>query len=419
MLAFFEFLQSNIAILGTAAGAVALVFLTPLGPKVIERLFSRGPEFAVTTPILDNSLVLYVKPANSVAQRKRALGVRFRGINMPGIGTLDSRGGELRWRVDLSKIERIRDVLAENTDYEFQFFFVPNSASEKVTIRFVGGIPQSTPFTGSNSENGEKRTVSIKHIAEIGTNIRSDTKLVLDFDNAVITRAFPTTGSHLQWTSVHDGKEATIRDVHNFELTGSADLLAEPRYAWVLNFRDCHSLALRDLTFGHTEEGYCRGGVLRFQSCTDVILENCDLFGCGTYGLEFIDCSRIEVVDTKIRQCSYGVVNLRNVSHLTFRNCGFLENRGFELFQIEEPIERTMIKGCEFLRNRIEGAIFCFGESVGNFNFYANDCRFIENTYAEVSNNHHVLTVNDNNFHSNVVRDTLWSRTRKHCRISA
>jgi polygalacturonase len=80
-----------------------------------------------------------------------------------------------------------------------------------------------------------------------------------------------------------------------------ARLLTKPRYAWVINFVDGEKIAIENVVLGHTEEGYCRGGVLRFENCKDVLVADTDLFGSGTYGLELVNCINVHFDNCTIR----------------------------------------------------------------------------------------------------------------------
>jgi hypothetical protein len=168
----------------------------------------------------------------------------------------------------------MRDIFQNGQDYDFEFFFDPNNTSDKVTIRFI----ETQNLLGSLLTDASENQIAIQTVrnpSELIASIRSNTSIFCDFDDerSNISRAFPTINSNTHWTNVHDGKELTISNLDRFELTGTK-ILADPRYAWVLNFSQCTNVALRNLTIGHTKSGYCQGGVLRFENCKNITLGN-------------------------------------------------------------------------------------------------------------------------------------------------
>jgi parallel beta-helix repeat protein len=404
-----DFAVSHIGWFVTAAGAVIAAFLSPFGSKVIERSFSRRPAFSLQSSVLNASLVLIVEPANSAAKKRRALSARIRGLNVTNAGKLDTSNSGIRWLVDLSKIERIGEVLQPGNDYEFQFFFSAENPSEKITIRYVDdGLGLAKII--------DKAVIRPRIPADFISRSLSNTHVVCEFTDkdCVISRAFPILGPSVSWNNVHDGKEIIFHNLNNTEFTGNK-ILAEPRYAWVLSFKDCTNLALRELTLGHTEAGYCQGGVLKFENCSNVTLDGCHLFGSGTHGIELQNCQNIEIVNVSVRECTYGAIILTNVSNLAFRNCRFERNLGFDLFEIDQPIEGITLHNCKFDQNVIEGAIFFFVyPSMGNSGFYIHESEFSDNTFAEVSNVPNVIQPEFNKLHNNAVKDTLWASSRRH-----
>ena len=57
-----------------------------------------------------------------------------------------------------------------------------------------------------------------------------------------------------------------------------------PRYAFCLKFVNCSNCEVENLTIGHTVGGFCSGGVIGAEQ-SSVTVKDCDLYGCGTYGL--------------------------------------------------------------------------------------------------------------------------------------
>ena len=89
--------------------------------------------------------------------------------------------------------------------------------------------------------------------------------------------------------SEFSGMEMNIIHLNNLEIVGAGEerpkIVIEPHYSNVLTFTNCNGITLRHLEIGHTEEGYCTGGVLNFNNCKNIKIDDCDLYGCGTEGI--------------------------------------------------------------------------------------------------------------------------------------
>ena len=114
--------------------------------------------------------------------------------------------------------------------------------------------------------------------------------------------------------------------------TKNHTICAVPRYANVLSFINCDNLVLSGFTAGHTEApGDCSGGVLRFQKCTMVSVDNCGLFGCGTLGVDAQMCTSITLRKCDIYECSNGGVSMYDTTGITIEKCTFRDLGGNNL----------------------------------------------------------------------------------------
>jgi hypothetical protein len=122
---------------------------------------------------------------------------------------------------------------------------------------------------------------------------------------------------------VYDGPGLVINGVKNLSIVGEGEVIiaAIPRYADVIRFINCEGICLSGFTAGHTEEpGDCAGGVLSFENCRDIAIEQCRLYGCGILGIRAYCCSDIFVSDSEIYDCSQGAIALYTVVGASFEN---------------------------------------------------------------------------------------------------
>lgn len=159
-----------------------------------------------------------------------------------------------------------------------------------------------------------------------------------------------------------DGRQFELLGISNLTIRGGGKdcrIVVNPRYANVINLYRCRNIRLERLTIGHTEEGYCEGGVIYAENCQNITVANCDLYGCGTYGLEAGSCKKIVMERTVIQDCSYGIMQLGAVEDASFTDCDFVRCREFDLIGVGSNCENIHFKRCRFAQNK--GQLFNLG----------------------------------------------------------
>ena len=124
-------------------------------------------------------------------------------------------------------------------------------------------------------------------------------------------------------------------------------IVCEPRYANVLAFFNCRNLTLRDLVMGHTPEpGFCTGAVLQLTSCGASLIEGCELYGCGTYGVTAENSWELRIDRSEIRDCTFGCLEYRYVSDAFVTDTKFHDCEGYIMFCLPGSI--VEFSGCDF-----------------------------------------------------------------------
>lgn len=190
--------------------------------------------------------------------------------------------------------------------------------------------------------------------------------------------------------SVHNGRQLTLMNLHDITIIGgyNSHIVVDPAYAFVLNFVNCQNIKLCNLTMGHTEEGYCTGGVIGLKSSINIKISDCDLYGCGAYGLVADNSSSIEMNKTVIRDCSYGVMQLFDVKEAVFDGCDFIRNKEFAMVEVDSYCEDIMFSNCRLAQNK--GLLFALGAKLKLENcliHHSDESLLIENKlYLEKDN---------------------------------
>lgn len=183
-----------------------------------------------------------------------------------------------------------------------------------------------------------------------------------------------------------DGTEYCVIAAKDLIIEGEkgkkATILIEPRYANVLSFGKCEHITLKNLTMGHTAAaGHCLGGVVSLEGCEDVNMEDLHLYGCGTYGVKSDSCTYVNVKDTEIYECTYGLIDISYSQEVAFDNCVFRDTEGYDMFYVDYcssvKVSNSVIK------NNKSGVYSKFIGSYNSVDVCFENCDFEENAYFE------------------------------------
>ena len=167
-----------------------------------------------------------------------------------------------------------------------------------------------------------------------------------------------------------DGRQLSLVNFRNLTIRGerNASIEVDPRYSFCLRFINCEGCSVENLTIGHTEGGYCSGGVIGVTGGSNISICNCDLYGCGTYGLDVERSNHLSVIDTNIHDCTYGILQLRSSIDVQFIRCDMFSNREYTLIE-SWGCEGTRFENCRFFANWADADLFNFDDT-----FYLNGC---------------------------------------------
>jgi len=170
-----------------------------------------------------------------------------------------------------------------------------------------------------------------------------------------------------------DGNGLQVRGLKDLTIMGKkgATLVASPRYANVMEFINCSGLTIENVVMGHTEEGYCDKGVVEFDGCVDLTVNDCDFYGCGTEGFVFNNCYRVAVNRSCVHDCSYYTMHIKDCVLIRFNDCTFRDNREFEQLSVSNSWD-IFFTGCAF--NNLKGKLFNFTDYVQFFGCSFYNC---------------------------------------------
>ena len=201
--------------------------------------------------------------------------------------------------------------------------------------------PTEKPVSARPTPEGGIAEVHVSNVDELLAAIAPNTVIVLakgDYDLSTAENyGKKPEGAYYDWNNNPGANlegethyELVITGVDNLTFRGEdpeeTRILTRPRFANVIRFVNCQFPGLEALTAGHTDGAYCRGGVLRFESCGNVTVCNCGLFGCGTIGVWAQSCDGVYVINSRIYECSDAAVSVEGCREVIVEECDIYDH---------------------------------------------------------------------------------------------
>lgn len=181
------------------------------------------------------------------------------------------------------------------------------SSDEVITTEET--IPTAT--ITDNEPVVETTVVEVDTAYELLNSINDNTIIKLTSYTYNLSTVTSINNSFVQKQTYNDGY--VIYGVKNLTIEGYAEILIDDKYADVLSFDSCSDITLDKLTVGHSSdigEYQCDGAVISANGCTNLTINDCNLFGCGSIGLDLTNSSKVLVNTTNIYDCNFAAVSL-------------------------------------------------------------------------------------------------------------
>ena len=251
----------------------------------------------------------------------------------------------------------------------------------------------------------QPKRMTVTNSRELFQAIGSDREIYLEpglYDLGALHTEPDLRSPHIRFQKVFDGMEAVIYDVKNLTLVGAKDLrsklYARPRYADVLPIQKGKNVQIQSLELGHwPDQGSCTGDVIQLSDCDRIEIDSSALFGSGTYGISATNTSTVRCQKTKIHDCTYGILNLRQCVDLQFKQCQLVDNREFSGVTATN-VRRLSFKDCKFSNNAFKYEFF---NIQGNDPIQVKNCQFFNNSSSGLVNNIDLLQLDLTEFRGN------------------
>lgn len=188
----------------------------------------------------------------------------------------------------------------------------------------------------------DQKTVTVSTVRELVAAIGSDTRVILNPGvynlSALTMQEIKDCSDAVDLSGLMNG-ECGITFVTDLTLEaaepGTAEIVTENAWVKPLAFYGCGKITLKGLVCGHdVEPGTCGGSVIYAAESQDLVLENCLLYGSGTYGVEAYLTQGLAVTGTDIYACTDGIFSLDNSGGALFSGCRFHDNNGWTMFSL-------------------------------------------------------------------------------------
>jgi hypothetical protein len=132
----------------------------------------------------------------------------------------------------------------------------------------------------------------------------------------------------------YDGGELVLRGIKNLTIKSAlsdgdnAEIIVDPRYAFVMKFLNCSDIVISSVKAGHSEGGYCSGGVFSFENSSRININYTYMYGCGTVGLELRNVDNMKVESSQIYECTESIMMVEGGENIVFDYCAFRDNAG-------------------------------------------------------------------------------------------
>lgn len=273
----------------------------------------------------------------------------------------------------------------------------------------------SENFIDFSSSTGTQEEVRVSTAEQFLNSIGSNKKIILTSNYYNLSTVNDVNNKYvekqLNWDDTYLNAYI-FKNVVNMTIEGNAEIVIDDINADVLRFEKCGQITLSGLTIGHTtnyEQYQCEGAVTRFDTCDSINLNNCNLYGCGAFGVYADNTINLNIANSKIYDCTYTGIWLTDKSSAIVNKTDFFDSVHASGFL---RIDRSNITctDCNIYNITCDGSygsgmfIDTFDSSKGPSNITLTNCSFKNNRFVNITNNDGTkkITFNNCSFQNNI-----------------
>ena len=181
--------------------------------------------------------------------------------------------------------------------------------------------------------------IEVSTVVELVSAISPNTVITLKAGLYDISNVVGFNSPYITWKSDTYGyKEKTlvISGIDNLTIQAEpgaeVEIVTPYRFAEILAFKRSNNISLIGIKAGHTVTGdyECDEGVISFEYCKNIFVDNCHFYGCGSVGISMKGSSDALVQNTIIDDCSRAALIIDQCTDIEFINCKFIDNRAYQ-----------------------------------------------------------------------------------------
>lgn len=243
-----------------------------------------------------------------------------------------------------------------------------------VTVSVLRLLQKSTPAAGiemrrNTPARDDRRVIEVATTAELLAAIGPDRIVRLAPGEYNLSRGEAPENLWIGWTQPTAGHYGlVVRGVRDLDLVGPGDrparIVVESGHVCALEFRGVENVAMTNIEVeaGHLAERR-EAPVLRLAEADGFRLDNCRLFGGGSYGLVVTGSSGVEVRESSIQDCTMGIVSAHEAKGLRFSSSRMTGNSGSGNAIEFRDCAGVVFEQCDFFDNHARGAFLSIWES--------------------------------------------------------
>lgn len=249
---------------------------------------------------------------------------------------------------------------------------------------FIG----KNPYIPSTTTT-EPSVFTVSTAKEFVKAIGSNRKVIMKPGVYDLSTVYDTSeNSTVWWDKVSGGKQLTIRTAQNLTIegdtSGKVEIKTSPRNAEIMHFISGKNISIKNIVAGHTPSEYtCNSGVLGFEYCQNVSIDNSELYGCGSKGISLTSTSGLTGNNIKIDHCSLRALDLYKSSNIKFVNSNFVDHEAYSNIIYANQSNQVSFENCLFENNN--KLTWSFTDVYGNSDVSFNKCKIENNTVTKWS----------------------------------
>ena len=243
---------------------------------------------------------------------------------------------------------------------------VVQEKAETVQEEYTAAASDAGSDAASDTEAVQDPRHMVSTAAELISSITPDAHIILKsgtYNFSALTREeIDACGAYVDKDGLIQGEFSVYNApglILEAEERGTVRLVTGNGYTEVVTLSYCDGAQLKGMILGHEiEKGECDADVLKLATSQSVTIEDCGLFGCGSYGIQAENSSGLSVTGTEIYECTNGILFMNDTEDAVFERCRFYDNAGMFFLWGDTDVR---IRNSEISRN--EGALMYAGSS--------------------------------------------------------